>query len=348
MSLNWPSHSKTVRAKKQDREFSTDLQDDGMRSWSVTVGSSFSTCHSLIFLRSSEECQVLSDLGAFSDRFPKSTTTGGLRILETDTQTTSHSRTGQVRVSLLLLVFFFFQFLTQILSVCPLLCSSHDNTCRRNSRRQEKGGEHKVSKWRREQEVTELKESATVGERRREGGMEGGRAVVISESVPDSHWHKPHIPTSREGGEKDEGGGIKKKKKSSERTIRMSFQSYPLWWSPQNARVSQVQLPPVSSFTFVLKDTKTPLCCSSRLCFVSRSPSRCVCEVQPSPKTHQTRIKLPALSAHPPSYHSGWEMLSSCAPVQPVCGCVLLRVCVQTARPVSWKSEQHSSSKEDS
>lgn len=128
----------------------------------------------------------------------------------------------------------------------------------------------------------------------------------------------------------------------------MSFQSYPLWWSPQNARVSQVQLPTVSSFNFVLKDTKTPLCCSSRLCFVSRSPSRCVCEVQPSPKTHQTRIKLPALSAHPPSYHSGWEMLSSCAPVQPVCGCVLLRVCVQTARPVSWKSEQHSSSKEDS
>ncbi|KAF6733464.1 hypothetical protein FQA47_020554 [Oryzias melastigma] len=60
-----------------------------------------------------------------------------------------------------------------------IVLSSHDNTCRRNSRRQEKGGEHKVSKWRREQEVTELKESATVGERRREGGMEGGRAVPV-------------------------------------------------------------------------------------------------------------------------------------------------------------------------
>lgn len=91
----------------------------------------------------------------------------------------------------------FFWILTQILSVCPLLCYSHDSACRRNSRRQEKRERRREREGgsaqglqveeRGEREgalkVAEMKEGAGG----REGEMEGGMAVVISESVPDSH-----------------------------------------------------------------------------------------------------------------------------------------------------------------
>lgn len=52
------------------------------------------------------------------------------------THTLHTQRRGRLKVSLLLLVFFWI--LTQILSVCPLLCSSHDSARRRNSGRREK------------------------------------------------------------------------------------------------------------------------------------------------------------------------------------------------------------------
>ena len=102
------------------------------------------------------------------------------------THTHTDNERGQVRVSLLLLVFF--RILTQILSVCPLLCSSHDNTCRRNSGRREKGEGGGAQGLKVEERAEgDGVEGESHRKRKREEEMEGGRAAVISESVPDSH-----------------------------------------------------------------------------------------------------------------------------------------------------------------
>ncbi|MEQ2281037.1 hypothetical protein AMECASPLE_026338 [Ameca splendens] len=85
---------------------------------------------------------------------------------------TPNTHTTRVDKSEFLFSFWcFFQILTQILSVCPLLCCSHDNTCRRNSGRQENGG--KAQGLQVEERAGGDREE---GENREwEGGMDGGR-----------------------------------------------------------------------------------------------------------------------------------------------------------------------------
>lgn len=116
-------------------------------------------------------CQVLSVLSftvkaspVFNDRSHKAQSE---EISDTSNKHTLRERErGQVRVSVLLLVFFWI--LTQILSVCPLLCSSHDSACRRNSRRQERGGSAQGL------EVEEREGALKVAELK-ERGRDGGR-----------------------------------------------------------------------------------------------------------------------------------------------------------------------------
>lgn len=83
----------------------------------------------------------------FNDRSPRA------QSEEISDASNKHTLKREDKSEFLFSFWCFFWILTQILSVCPLLCSSHDSACRRNSRRREKRergvgglGAHKVSK----------------------------------------------------------------------------------------------------------------------------------------------------------------------------------------------------------
>lgn len=198
--------------------------------------------------------------------------------------------------------------------------------------------------------------------------MGRGRAAVISESVPDSHWHKPHIPKSREGGT-DEGG--RGRRKTSERThtntliipennLHISEDIKTILLTAEHdvapeSRLHDVRwrrccwsvqtLSVLSSVSLIILSVCLPFTLALLICVYG---TRCLLLKLTKPES-----KLPKLPTHllPPSLPFFVQssrmgnaiLLCPCSTCLCECVCLCVCVCVQTVRPESQKPQIHSS-----